>query len=55
MKSDLLDLRLEKGLPYGAATEAVRADALKKADLFAREPRHRGQVTLFNLDFSYDC
>ena len=47
LHSDLLDLCIEKDLPYGAATEAVRARALKKADMLARDPRHREHVTLF--------
>ena len=47
LHSDLLDLCMEQDLPYGAATEAVRAEALKKTHALAKEARHREHVTLY--------
>ncbi len=47
LHSDLLDLCMENDLPYGAATEAVRAEALRRVHASARLPRHREHVTLF--------
>jgi spore coat polysaccharide biosynthesis protein SpsF len=42
-----LDYCMEKGLPYGAATEAMTAAALARAHAAAREPEHREHVTLY--------
>ncbi|MDM7996880.1 MAG: glycosyltransferase family protein [Acidobacteriota bacterium] len=47
---DRADLCMEVQLPYGAATEAVTADALAEAHLRAREPHHREHVTLYIKD-----
>ena len=47
LHSDLLDLCMEKDLPYGAATEAVRAEALRRVHASARLSRHREHVTLY--------
>lgn len=47
LHSDLMDLCMERDLPYGAATEAIRASALQKAHALAREARHREHVTLY--------
>jgi spore coat polysaccharide biosynthesis protein SpsF len=51
LHSDLLDLCMEQDLPYGAATEAVRAEALTKVHLLAREARHREHVTLYMKEY----
>jgi spore coat polysaccharide biosynthesis protein SpsF len=45
--SNRLDLCMEGGLPYGAATEALTAKALAKAHRLAREAHHREHVTLY--------
>jgi spore coat polysaccharide biosynthesis protein SpsF len=45
--SGKLDLCIQRGLPYGAATEALTAEALTRTHLVAREPRHREHVTLY--------
>ncbi len=42
-----LDWCMEKELPYGAATEAIAAEALARVHFCAREPRHREHVTLY--------
>jgi spore coat polysaccharide biosynthesis protein SpsF len=47
LRSGDLDLCMEDELPYGAATEACTSEALAKAHLLAREPRHREHVTLY--------
>lgn len=47
---DKSDLCMEEQLPYGAATEAVTAEALAKAHFRAREPHHREHVTLYIKD-----
>jgi spore coat polysaccharide biosynthesis protein SpsF len=47
LHSDLLDLCMEQDLPYGAATEAVRAEALRMVHASARLSRYREHVTLF--------
>ena len=39
------DYVVEEGLPYGSAVEAVRADVLVQAHLWAREPHDREHVT----------
>jgi spore coat polysaccharide biosynthesis protein SpsF len=48
--SDMLDFCMERDLPYGAATEAVRTEALKKTHFLAKEDRHREHVTLYMKD-----
>ena len=48
--SDMLDYCVERDLPYGAATEAVRTEALKKTHLLARENHYREHVTLYIKD-----
>jgi spore coat polysaccharide biosynthesis protein SpsF len=48
--SGCLDLCIENELPYGAATEALTAEALAKTCLLAREPHHREHVTLYIKD-----
>jgi len=47
LRSRGLDYCMEKDLPYGAATEAMTAAALAKAQAEAHEPRHREHVTLY--------
>ena len=47
LHSDLLDLCMEQDLPHGAATEAVRAEALRRVHTSARLSRHREHVTLY--------
>jgi spore coat polysaccharide biosynthesis protein SpsF len=42
-----LDLCMEQELPYGAATEALTAEALAKVHRLAQEPSHREHVTLY--------
>jgi len=42
-----LDYCMEKDLPYGAATEAMTAEALAKTHAEARDPEHREHVTLY--------
>lgn len=42
-----LDYCMENGLPVGAATEAITAEALARVDGVATEPRHREHVTLY--------
>jgi spore coat polysaccharide biosynthesis protein SpsF len=42
-----LDWCMEKDLPYGAATEALTAEALTKAHFKAEESHHREHVTLY--------
>ncbi len=44
------DLCMEKGLPYGAATEAVTKEALAETHFRARAPQHREHVTLYIKD-----
>jgi spore coat polysaccharide biosynthesis protein SpsF len=47
-----LDWCMETGLPYGAATEALTAEALTKVYLMAEEPHHREHVTLYIKEHS---
>jgi spore coat polysaccharide biosynthesis protein SpsF len=47
LRSMELDLCIEQGLPYGAATEAITATALEKTHFKASDPRHREHVTLY--------
>ncbi len=47
LRSGHLDLCMQIGLPYGAATEALTAAALAKTQLLARESHHREHVTLY--------
>jgi spore coat polysaccharide biosynthesis protein SpsF len=47
LRSMKLDLCVEQGLPYGAATEAITAIALEKVHFLASDPRHREHVTLY--------
>jgi spore coat polysaccharide biosynthesis protein SpsF len=47
LRSDELDLCIERDLPYGAATEAITAKALEKVHAIALDPRHREHVTLY--------
>ncbi len=42
-----LDYCMESGLPIGAATEAITAEALARVDRVATEHRHREHVTLY--------
>jgi spore coat polysaccharide biosynthesis protein SpsF len=42
-----LEYCMENGLPVGAATEAITAEALARVDQIAVEPRHREHVTLY--------
>lgn len=42
-----LDLCMEKDLPYGAATEAMTAEALARVHARASEAHHREHVTLY--------
>jgi spore coat polysaccharide biosynthesis protein SpsF len=42
-----LDWCMEQDLPYGAATEAMTADALAKVHRMAEAPHHREHVTLY--------
>ena len=42
-----LEYCMEIGLPVGAATEAITAEALARVDQYAREPRHREHVTFY--------
>ena len=46
LRSMRLDYCIENELPYGAAVEAITADALRKSHREAVEPRHREHVTL---------
>jgi spore coat polysaccharide biosynthesis protein SpsF len=46
LRNGSLDYQMEPDLPYGAATEAVTAEALERTHLLAREPQHREHVTL---------
>ena len=48
--ADRSDLCMEDGLPYGAATEAVTAQALAEAHFRASEDHHREHVTLYIKD-----
>jgi spore coat polysaccharide biosynthesis protein SpsF len=48
--SDMLDFCMERDLPYGSATEAVRTDALHRVHLLAKEAHHREHVTLYMKD-----
>ncbi|HYK89518.1 MAG TPA: NTP transferase domain-containing protein [Acidobacteriota bacterium] len=45
-----LEYCMESGLPVGAATEAITADALARVDRIAVEPHHREHVTLYVKD-----
>jgi spore coat polysaccharide biosynthesis protein SpsF len=45
--SSNLEYCMEVGLPIGAATEAITADALARVDHMASEPQHREHVTLY--------
>ncbi len=45
-----LDLCMESGLPYGAATEAITAEALARVHLAAKKQPHREHVTLYIKD-----
>jgi spore coat polysaccharide biosynthesis protein SpsF len=47
LRSGDLDWCMENDLPYGAATEALTAEALARVQLCAREARHREHVTLY--------
>ena len=47
LKSSSLDYCMEKGLPCGAATEAMTSAALAKAHAVARDPEHREHVTIY--------
>jgi len=47
LRSLELDYCMEKDLPYGAATEAMTATALAKAQVAAQESQHREHVTLY--------
>lgn len=47
LRSRGLDLCMENGLPYGAATEAVTAEALTRAHLESHTARDREHVTLY--------
>ena len=47
LRSDRLDLCVESELPYGAATEALTAEALTRVHLQARQAHHREHVTLY--------
>ena len=47
LRSFGLDYCMEKDLPYGAATEAMTAEALAKTQTEADEPAHREHVTLY--------
>jgi spore coat polysaccharide biosynthesis protein SpsF len=47
LRSNDIDLCLEGELPYGAATEAITAEALEKVHALALDPRHREHVTLY--------
>jgi spore coat polysaccharide biosynthesis protein SpsF len=47
-----LDLCMESELPYGAATEALTAEALTRVHLRAREAHHREHVTLYMKEHS---
>ncbi len=42
-----LEYCVESGLPVGAATEAITAQALERSDLESRDPGHREHVTLY--------
>ncbi len=48
--SSCSDLCMEKDLPYGAATEALTAEALVKIHQLALEAHHREHVTLYIKD-----
>jgi spore coat polysaccharide biosynthesis protein SpsF len=47
LRCKALDWCMEKDLPYGAATEALTADALAKVHFKAVEAKHREHVTLY--------
>jgi len=51
LHADMLDLCMEQDLPYGAATEAVRAEALRRVHATARLSRHREHVTLYMKEY----
>ncbi|MBN2244052.1 MAG: NTP transferase domain-containing protein [Acidobacteria bacterium] len=53
LNSDLLDFCMELDLPYGAATEALRAGALRRVHAQARLPRHREHVTLYMKQYPH--
>jgi len=50
LRAEKSDLCMEKLLPYGAATEAVTAEALSETHRRAKEPHHREHVTLYIKD-----
>jgi len=47
LRSEELDWCMERELPYGAAVEALTAEALAKVHYKAKEPHHREHVTLY--------
>lgn len=47
LMTDRLDYCVEIELPYGAATEALTAQALRRTHERANEPRHREHVTMY--------
>ena len=47
LRSESLDLCMERELPYGAATEALTAETLARVHSLAQEAPHREHVTLY--------
>lgn len=47
IRASNLEYCMESGLPVGAATEAITAEALARVDRLAIEPLHREHVTLY--------
>ena len=47
IRTSNLEYCMENELPFGAATEAITAEALAKVDRLAVEPHHREHVTLY--------
>lgn len=47
IRASNLEYCMEDGLPVGAATEAITAEALARIDRIAFDPRHREHVTLY--------
>jgi spore coat polysaccharide biosynthesis protein SpsF len=47
MEEEDLEYCCERGLPIGAATEALTRAALERADLLGQDPHHREHVTIY--------
>jgi spore coat polysaccharide biosynthesis protein SpsF len=47
LEEEGLDYCCERGLPIGAATEAITRAALERADLLGLDPHHREHVTIY--------